>query len=213
MATEKLYPDIHEDLVESKLSKARATEIVNKQRELEGYLKHYKKLRHKWKKAGNTLRIVGITAGCLLATGSGIAGGIGTAGVAVPVIIPAVLAVVGAMEATITESVIFTYIKKKKHRFAEKYDLVNTFLNRLYHLYHRSIEDKVITLEEMEEYHRLMKDYESEFAKLNTGVMDTHFSKLQHQVELEVRDEYKQQMRDKLRDEIKNELKTKFHLN
>lgn len=95
------------------------------------------------------------------------------------------------METAITQSVAFCYIRKKKHRFGKNYDLVNTYLNRLYHLYHRSIDDKVISLEEMEEmeeFRRIVIEYENEMSKLNTkDTKDTenlHFSKLEHKAEV-----------------------------
>ena len=164
-ASESLYPKIIsaaelDELTEGKLSKARATEIINKQKEMEKELKHYKKLCRKWKNAGNALRIIGISGGCVITAAGGITAGIASAGVAVPIVVPTVLASVGVIETAITQSVAFGYIRKKKHRFSEKYDLVNTYLNRLYHLYHRSIEDRVISLEEIEEFRRLVSEYE-----------------------------------------------------
>ena len=119
---ESLYPKVFtaaelEELTEGKLSKARASEIISKQKELEMDLNHYRKVRRKYKRASNILRVVGIGIGVTLAVGGAVAGGVATAGIAVPVLVPTVLAGVGALEATITGTIAFTYLKRKIHRF------------------------------------------------------------------------------------------------
>lgn len=216
MSTEKLYPDLTGtvDSLDSKLSKARATEIINKQKELEKEPKHYKKLRHNWKHAGNVFRIVGITAGGVLTAASGVAAGVASAGIAVPIVVPTVLACVGVTETMITQSVAFGYIRKKKHRFSEKYDLVNTSLNRLYHFYHRAVEDKVISLEEIDEFHKLVKEYEDNISKLQSKDTDNHsFKKLEHLAEVEAKKQCEKEVLEKLTEEKKNNLKSQFNLN
>jgi hypothetical protein len=130
----------------------------------------------------------------------------------VPIVVPTVLAGVGVMETAITQSVAFGYIRKKKSKFGGKYDLVNTYLNRLYHLYHRSIEDARITVEEMDEFHRLIREYDNELSKLNTTDTgdDMHFSKLEHQAEIQARRQYDSELLAKLKDDKKEEIRKRF---
>lgn len=222
--TESLYPSLSErepkiitaaeldELTGGKLSKARANEIINKQKELEKDLRHYKKLRKKYKKTSNILRGLGIGIGSALAVGGAVAGGLATGGIAVPILVPTVLAGVGAIETTITNTIAFTYIKKKIHRFSEKYDLINTYLNRLYHLYHRSVEDAKITLEEMDEFHKLIREYENEMSKMNSKDSggDLHINKLEHLAEVEAKKEYEAELLIKLKNDKKQELEKLF---
>ena len=228
MAANRLYPELDErerdkripesvtesrldELTEGKLSKSRASEIINKRKEFEKELKHYKKVRRKYKTASNVLRGLGIGLGGALALTGAVTGGLFTAGIAIPVLVPTILAGVGAFEATLSGTIAFTYIKRRIHRFSEKYDLVNTYLNRLYHLYHRSIEDARITVDEMDEFHKLVRDYESEMSKLNSGdSTDPHVVKLSHKAEAEVRKEVEEEMIAKLKEERKRELMKTF---
>jgi hypothetical protein len=205
------------DLLESKLSRTRAAEIINKQKELEKDRQRYKKLIKKYKRAANILKALGLGVAIVIAaTGSAIAI-ITTQGVAIPIAIPIAVSVIGGIEAAITQSVLFAYINKKVHRFREKYDTVNTYLNRLYIFYHKSIEDKKISVEEMEEFHKLTNEYETEINKLNSGIHSAteniHLSKLDHLAEQQALREVEDELISKRKEEKKNELKAKFHLN
>jgi hypothetical protein len=76
---EPIYPKIDQittvnDLLESKLSRTRAAEIINKQNELEKDRKRYKKLIKKYKRAANILKGIGLGVAIVITvTGSAIA--------------------------------------------------------------------------------------------------------------------------------------------
>ena len=126
MTTEKLYPELEDnDLLDSKLSKHRATEICMKVDELKKDLTHYHKLRKKWKNAFNVIRgvsiAVGISAGAAVVATASIA----SAGIAIPALIPAVIAGVGVAEGVISGGIGFGLMKKKIHKFSNKCDTMS----------------------------------------------------------------------------------------
>jgi hypothetical protein len=203
---DKLYPSIREipkNLVDG--SKYHAAEIISKQKELEKDRKRYKKLIKKYKRAANILKGIGLGVAIIItATGSAIAI-ITTQGIAIPIAIPIAVSVVGGVEAAITQSVLFAYINKKIHRFREKYDTVNTYLNRLYIFYHKSVEDKKISVEEMQEFHKLIHEYESEISKVNSGTNaatdNIHLTKLDHLAEQQASKEVEEELISKRKEE------------
>jgi hypothetical protein len=172
MASVKLYPEIlpladtSDNLVSSQLSKARANEILNKRKDFEKALLHYRKLRKKWKKANTILHGLGIGVGSTLAIAGAVTGAMLSAGTALPVLVPVLLAGAGTVEGVISNTIAFTFMKRKIHRLKDKYDLVNIYTNRLYHLYQMSIEDAKITVEEMEEFRSIVRDYGSEIREV-----------------------------------------------
>ena len=144
---ESIYPKIDpeitvNDLVESKLSKSRATEILMNINHLKKDLAHYKKLHDKRKKAFNVVRgisiAVGISAGAAVVATASIA----SAGIAIPALIPAVIAGVGIAEGIISGGIGFGLMKRRIHKFNEKRDTMSMYVNRLYHFHQKAIEDK-----------------------------------------------------------------------
>ena len=214
-----LYPKIVttdklEELTDNKLSKSRADEIKSKVNELKKDLNRYKKLRSKWKLASQVLHGLGVGVGMVIggtATGLAIAT---TQGALIPAGIPIGLAIAGAVEAAISESVAIGLIKKKKHRFTKKVNIVSDYMNKMYLFYQRAIEDRKVTIEELEEFHRLVTEYESEVSKLSTSTSEDHsIQKLEHLAEVKAKKEYEQELLDKLTEKKRNELKSKFNLN
>ena len=90
------------------------------------------------------------------------------AGIAIPALVPAVIAGIGVAEGVISGGIGFGLIKKKIHKFSNKCDVISMYVNRLYHFYQKSIEDRKISIEEMEEYSKLVHEYESVISDLST---------------------------------------------
>jgi hypothetical protein len=215
---EELYPKIVtanelEELTDGKLSKARAEEIKLKVNELKKDLARYKKVRRKWKLASKILHGVGVAIGVAIggaAAGLAIAA---TEGVLIPAGIPIGLAVGGAIETAITESIAVAVIKKKKHKFDEKINLVSLFVNRMYLFYQRALDDRKITIEELEEFHKIVSEYEMEKTNQSNQSESHVFSKLQHQAEVNARKEVQKELLTKLTEQKVNDFKSKFTLN
>jgi DNA-binding PucR family transcriptional regulator len=217
--TDSIYPQILtseklEELTDNKLSKSRASEIKAKVNELQKDLARYKKLRKKWKRFSKILHGIGVGVGVVIggtAAGLAIAA---TEGILIPASFPIALAIGGAVETAISESVAIGLIKKKKHKFTEKINIVSLFMNKMYLFYHHALEDKKISIDELEEFHKLVNEYESEIDKLQTKESgDSSFQKLQHRAEVQAKKECEKEMLEKLTEQKKNDYKTKFSLN
>jgi hypothetical protein len=215
MATEKLYPDLHDDL-DSKLSKSRASEIRMKVNELKKDLAHYKKLKRKWKHAFNVVRGVSISVGITAGAAVVVTASIASSGIAIPALVPAVIAGVGVAEGVISGGIGFGLMKKKIHKFSNKCDTISMYVNRLYYFYQKAIDDGEISLQEMEEYSRLIHEYESaisEISNKNNNSSNVHFEKLKIKAMKEAEAETESELLEKLKDDAKKELKTKLFQN
>ena len=90
------------------------------------------------------------------------------------------------------------------------------YVNRLYHFYQKAIEDKKITIEEMEEYKKILTEYESAISNINNDSskshvnMDMHMEKLRHKAMKEAEAECETEILQKLKDKAKDELKSKL---
>ena len=157
---DKLYPVAVEDYNELN-NKQRITIIKAKVESMNKELIHYKKIRKRWSKASNIVRLIGLTTGSFLGTASLIIGGLGTGGLVIPVFIPIVIGSLGVLEVAISEGAVMTYCKKRKHYFNEKVNHIENYINKLYHFSNKAIEDRKVTTEEMTEYYNLIKEYES----------------------------------------------------
>ena len=151
----------------------------------------------------NLIKGLGIGIAASLGIAGAVTGGSASGGLAIPILIPTVMAGIGAVEAAVTQGVLMTYVKKKIHRFVSKCDLVNCYLNRLYHLYHMSIEDKLINNEEYDEYKKLVNEYESEMKKFeveDAGEVSNHKT-IEHIAEVEAKKEYEAKLLEKMKEE------------
>ena len=88
------------------------------------------------------------------------------------------------------------------------------YVNRLYHFYQKSIEDRKISIEEMEEYSKLVHEYESVISDLSSkddsGNVSMRMEKLKHKAMKEAEAECETEMLQKLKDKAKDELKSKL---
>ena len=154
---------------ETKECQLRANEILLKTRELELKSEGYKKSIKKCKKASVILRSPGTGLGSILAVGAGITATLGTSGIALPVVIPAVIGGIGTIQASLSEIFAHTLIKNKTNRLREKQAIVDKYTNRLYHFYLKACEDKRISEEEMSEFNKIILEYVSEFKNLTSS--------------------------------------------
>lgn len=148
-----------------KISNQRSILIKSKVEELQKILLHYEKLRSKWNKASTILRVLGTGFGSILAIGGSVTAAVSSAGFILPLVIPAAIAAIGAVQTSTSEIVALTYIKKKINKYYEKCELLNKYINRLYHFYHKAIEDEKITIIEMEEYFKILDEYKIQVDK------------------------------------------------
>jgi hypothetical protein len=219
---ESIYPKIDvspsvtvNDLVESKLSKSRATEIRMKVDELKKDLAHYHKLHKKWKHAHAILRGVSVAVGVAAGTTIVVTASLASSGIAIPALVPAVIAGVGVAEGVVSGGIGFGLMKKKIRKFNEKCNTISMYVNRLYHFYHKAIDDGKISIEEMEEYSILIHEYESAISDISTKHDSTtmHMDRIKHKALKEAEAECESELLEHFKDNVKKELKTKLFQN
>ena len=212
--SEKLYPEIqkvpYEDIsnqVNKNLSDARIKEIQGKRNEMEKSLKHYKKILKRWKLIGSVLKIGSIV----------ILGGVGISSIvlgigflATPLIL-GILAAVGTSEGIISEAIVLGVVKKKVIKFKKKIEHIQEYISKSWFLFEKIREDSIINLQEIDEFRKLMDNYEK---GLNIDSEDSDYIKLReslrHQVQKQAQKEAKEEIKDDLLKNLKNEEKQKF---
>src|SRR5438477_7635081 len=214
MASEKLYPEIpkvhYEDIsdkVNKNLSDARIKEIQCKRAELEKSLKHYKKILKRWKQIDSALKIgsIIIVGGLDVTT---IVLGIGF--LATPLIL-GILAAVGTSEGFISEAIVLGVVKKKVIKFKKKIEHIQEFISKSWFLFEKIREDSIISLQEIDEFRKLMDNYEK---GLNIDSEDNDYIKLReslrYKVQKQAQKEIKEEIKDDLLKNLKNEEKQKY---
>ena len=190
--------------LQNSLSRDRAKSIKEKVDDLQRVLQRYKKLRKRWKSARNIVTGVGITIGVSCGVGALVTGSLLTSGIAIPILVPTIIGGIAVAESAISGSICLTLIKRRIHKFNEKAKIVSIYANRLYHFYHKAVDDKAISLEEMEEFKQILTEYEQEMNKIS-GEKDGSLSidKIRHQAALEVQKERETELLAKFKEEAR----------
>ena len=206
--TEKVYPEItpFENVSENynkNLSDARIKEIQGKRQEMEKSLRHYKKILKRWKMIGSMLKIGSIV----------IVGGIGITSIvlgfgafALPITL-GILATIGASEGIISEAVVLGVVKKKVSKFKKKIEHIQEYISKSWFLFEKIRDDSIITLVEIDEFRKLMENYEK---GLSIESDDSDYLKLRESLKHQAQKEAKEEIKDDLLKNLKNEAKQKF---
>ena len=223
--TDKLYPDLSEDnneaqdkiqilpynknisdQVNKNLSDARIKEIQVKRHKLEQNLKHYKKILKRWKKMGNVLKIsslvfLSVTTACATTLGA----------FAVPIVleISGASGAVGSIEVIVSDIFILGLIKKKTTLFKKKIDYLQEYISKSWYLFEKIRDDNIITLDEVQEFRKLMDKYEKG-ASIEDDTMDKEYIKLRQSLKSQAEKEVKKEIKIDLKNEMKDELKQKY---
>jgi hypothetical protein len=158
----RLGPTDREQELIDKLSNQRAEIIKNKLQGLENLHKHYKKISNRWNKIAKGFRIGGISISSLCGGAAIVTGVLLSSGIALPLMIPAALSGVALVDEWIAECALHAYSKKKKHYFDNKCEIIQKYLNRLYNLEQKIIDDGKITVQEFESFEKVMQEYQAE---------------------------------------------------
>ena len=213
---ERLYHNLQEltpienvsDQMIKNLSYARIKEIQAKRHELEMNLKHYKKMLKRWKKIGNTLRISGIiiVGGCTATT---IVLGFGT--FSTPLIL-GIMAGIGGVGGFLSESLALGLVKKKIAIFSKKIEHIQEYISKSWYLFNKIKEDGIVTLQEIEEFGKLMGEYEKGISAEDPvdDSMDKEYIKLRESLRPQVEKEAKKDVKEVLKNEMIQELKQKY---
>ena len=166
---EKIYPNLREEkeinqqINESK-NKDRQKIIRSKIKQLEEKFNHYKKIKNNWIKASKILRIIGISISSI-AAGTAIV-------ISIPLSLPIIAVIItGVAGGTtlINESILMGFLNKKKKYFRDKCKYTKMYLDKLSIYFEKCRDDTVITLEEMEGFNKIEKEYDNkmEFERNN----------------------------------------------
>ena len=142
----EIYPNLHD---KKKI-------MLDKQKVLKEKLAHYKKIKNKWAQANTALKSVVLSITCLL-------GGAAILTVT-PFAFPIVAAILGGLSIgnqACGHLVVEGFTSKRKKYFQQKCDHVNDYLNKMETLFIKCTEDGVVTLEEFEQYQKLVRDFET----------------------------------------------------
>ena len=209
----KLYPEIpkvhYEDIsdkVNKNLSDARIKEIQCKRAELEKSLKHYKKILKRWKQIDSALKIGSII----------IVGGLGVTTIvlgigflATPLIL-GILAAVGTSEGIISEAIVLGVVKKKVIKFKKKIEHIQEYISKSWFLFEKIREDSIINLQEIDEFRKLMDNYEKGLNIESDSDGDSEYIKLRESLKKQAQKEAKEEIKDDLLKNLKNEAKQKY---
>ena len=211
---EKMYPNLEIETTDGinvtsqfmkNLSDARIKEIQGKRHELEMNLKHYKKILKRWKTIGNVLKITSIiiVGGCALGTMI-----LGFGAMLVPITVLGALAAIGGAEGIITESLLLGLVKQKKEKFKEKIEHIQEYLSKSWFLFEKIREDSVISLEEINEFRKLLECYEKGLTVDDNE--EKEFVKLRESLKQKAVKEAKNEVKEDLKKEMKEEIKAKY---
>src|SRR5271156_3392063 len=198
MSQEQLYPTIPFENVSEKynrnLSDARIKEIQGKRSEMEKSLRHYKKILKKWKNIGSVLKIGSII----------IVGGVGVTSIvlgfgafALPLTL-GILATIGATEGIISEAVILGVVKKKIIKLKKKIEHIQEYISKSWFLFEKIREDSIITLVEMDEFRKLIDQYEKGL-NIDSDSENSEYLKLRESLKKTAEKEVKKEVKDDIK--------------
>jgi hypothetical protein len=172
--TDEIYPKLHDDKIKI---------MLDKQKALCEKLAHYKKIKKKWSTANTVLKSVSISVSCLLA---------GAAILTVtPFAFPVVAAILSGLtigNTTLGQILVEGFTTRRKKYFQQKCDHINNYLNKMETLFIKCQEDGKITLDEFEQYQKLVHDFEKDFS-LQTEFTSKEFKNIEEQVKKDVHQE------------------------
>jgi len=132
--------------------------MTEKQNEIKEMLKHYKKLKNRWNTIDSILKTTNLTFTLIMTFSTAV-----SASLTVPVFVPIILGIVSASSST--GIIAIKYSSKKKEYFKRKVRLIDEYLNKLYIFFEKSKADKIISVEEVEEFNMLLTEFENDLAK------------------------------------------------
>ena len=207
----ELYPKIQLSDADIEAQKCRREIIKSKKKEIEDKIKHYEKLVRKYGRLKTGLIVGGITIG-------GITGAVS---VVLSVVFPAfslplIFGIISGVSGSLQELSALTFIKFKKDKFSKKLNIHTKYLNQLRHCYSKCIDDGLITKEEMEEFYKIVDEYQNEvssFKNESDKKEEDIISKLKILAKKEALIEAQKEVKNELKNKEVERLKSQMILN
>ena len=190
----ELYPKLHDD---------KANFMLDKQKLLKDKLYHIEKIKQRWSTANTVLKIVGISVTCVL-------GGASILSVA-PFSIPiaaAILSGVSLGNMAVSNLLVEGFTSRRKRYLKRKHDRIRGYLNKMEAWFIKCKEDGQISLEEFEQFQKLLKGFENESkTSLKTTLKTKDIKMAEKQAKKEVRQQQINMLLHKTIQEYQQKLK------
>ena len=202
---ETIYPELNN------IDKDRAKFMLSKYEDIERKLAHYEKIKKKWVKAEKIVLGIGLTASASVAIISLTIGIIGTAGAGLaPAVGSAIAAITGgvaSIKGFITLIISKGIIGKKIVHYRHICEAINTYLNRVYIYIEKSRSDGKISIEELENFNKLIAEMDDALNKIKTKHsenLEETFKSLSQKDIKKVRQELREQQKMKDKNEYRS---------
>jgi hypothetical protein len=192
------------------LNKQRAQKIIDKINDLEKQLDHYLKILKRWKKFGKIIRITNLVITGIVSGTVATVGILSTTGIALPIIVTAILGGYTVIQSSVLEGFNIGMIKRNKQRFLEKCNIFKGYINKMNFYYEKARQDGVISLEELEGFNKIINEFENAIVDKQSSnikhgdVID--MVSLKHEAEIEAKLEAQEEIKKKLKEQAKQKL-------
>ena len=199
-------PSSHvKEQIDIALNKARVDEMIKQRSALEKDLSHYKKCRTYWGRFDSTVKVVGTVTTFSTAISASV-----LALVAAPYLIPGILSGVSVINTTLSEVIIVGLTSKKKRLFRDKCLLIQGYLDKMYVYMERCKGDNVISIDEIEGFHKLMEEYLSEMNHLKMSASDSKYIRIEKEAQRMAQQELKKELLQKYKERAIQDLRSKL---
>jgi hypothetical protein len=212
---ENVYPviktseEVHE-LINQNLNKQRAQKIIEKINSLEMQLDHYQKILKRWKKFGKIIRITNLVITGIVSGTVATLGVLTTTGIALPVVVTAILGGYTVIQSSVLEGLNVGMIKRKTHRFTEKCNIIKGYIYKMNFYYEKAQQDGIITLEELEGFNKLVTEFESSIVNKESSNIKhgdaIDMTVLKQMADIEAKLEAEEEIKKKLKEVAKQKL-------
>ena len=101
-------------------------------------------------------------------------------------------------------------IKKKKQKYINKCKIIQDYINKVYFYFEKARQDGVITLEELEGFNKLIKEFDINLENKNSKEIDVNdkfdITTLKKEAELEAKKEIAVEMKEKFKKRSKRKI-------
>ena len=177
--------------IDENLNKSRVENMMLQYNKMSDELTHYKKIKSRWTIVDNIFNYggLGITFVCGVATTV-------TAALTVPPLVPIVLAGITTAHVAFNATFVIGLSKPKKKANKDKCNLIDEYIKKVYVYIERARGDNIITVEELEGFNNLMREYnlmkskelpDSNSANVNEIPIDLDIASMQKQADLQAK--------------------------
>jgi hypothetical protein len=147
--SESIYPSLKtnqqvNDMINQNINKQRAQKIVDKIKELERQLEHYRKVSDRWKNSGKVIRITNLALTGIVSGAVATLAVLSTIGIAIPIVVTAVLGGYAVIQSSTLEGMNVGMIKRKNHKYKEKCNIIQSHIYKMNFYYEKARQDGVI---------------------------------------------------------------------